>query len=231
MTTLQQERAARTPAERREDFCKAYVRSGGVLGSSAQAAGFPPKSSHTRATELMQRNDVQERIAELLRERFVVEGTKAHAVVLQLSKKSTPADAVKLRAAKELMVLGGLFKKMDQAAYESSADKREQSTLIEVGKKMAAYAVGLLCLETPNSGHQTGIKFIDGVYTIVNAEEASAHLTKEHHQWTVTLPARIANTPKSMLDRGYTNPPAGSYCDPYQGKKPKDEEPEDWIAA
>jgi hypothetical protein len=209
-----------TTEERREEFCREYVRSGGKIYASAVHSGFPAASAAVRGNELMKRGDIQERIAELLRERFVTEGMKAHAVVLGLSKRSSQKDAVKLRAAKELMTLGGLFKKADAASHAADAEKRSKIEVANMCHEFANGMMKLLCNETPSSGSQTGIKFVAGTYTIVNAERAGEWLTKLHADWTTVLPGTIDTRPSLH------QPPAD---EPPVVDEPENED-EDWIA-
>lgn len=175
MATLQDERKTRTVEERREDFCRCYIRTGGKLHQSAIAAGYPSASASVRANELMKMPAIQARLDELLREKFVTEGTKAHETVLRLSKKSTQADAVKLRAAKELMILGGMFKKADAAAHAADAEKRGIQSTREGYALLARAAADLLMVP----GITTGITFDDstGTVTVTNTEHATDYLT------------------------------------------------------
>jgi hypothetical protein len=211
----------RTTEERREEFCREYVRSGGKIYASAVHSGFPAASAAVRGNELMKRGDIQERIAELLRERFVTEGMKAHAVVLGLSKRSSQKDAVKLRAAKELMTLGGLFKKADAASHAADAEKRSKLELANMCHEFANGMMRLFCNETPSSGLQTGIAHNGGVYTIVNPGRAGEWLTKLHRDWTVTLPGQVDTRPSLY------QPPEAA---PVVEEAPEDEEDEDWSA-
>jgi hypothetical protein len=206
-------KAAITPEQRREAFCRAYVQNGGRLQQSAVSAGYPAASASVRANELMKRDDILRRIDELLRERFVVEGQKAHETILKLSKKSSPADAVKLRAAKELMVLGGMFRKADAASHAADASKREFQSQAE-GYALLARAVAEL-LTVP--GISTGITFdaTTGKVTVTNADHASAFLTNLYHGFTTKRPApSVRSTP--VVDE----PP----------DEPEDEDEEEWVA-
>jgi hypothetical protein len=221
LATIQEERAARPPEERRDLFAREYVASGGKLYASAVSAGFPAASASVRANELMRRDDVLKRIDELLREKFVVEGQKAHTLLIQLSKRSSQKDAVRLRAAKELMVLGGLFKKADAAAHAADAVKRSNTEIVEWSREFSAGMLAMLCQETASSGHQTGISFTEpGVFRVVNAERASEHLNQMWHRWTVTIPAKYATT--------------GQTLNIYRVDEPIEEENEDedqdWVA-
>jgi hypothetical protein len=217
----------RSPEERREAFCREYIANGGKIYHAAVHAGFPAASASVRGNELMKRSDVQERLAELLRERFVTEGVKAHQVVLALSKRSSQKDAVKLRAAKELMTLGGLFKKADAAEHARDAEKRSQAELVGMCQEFAAGMLRLFCLESPGSGHQTGIKFVDGAYTIVNAERAGEHLTNLYRGWTEKIPAKYGagQTPNLYHSVHYEVP-----AEPEPVETTEDED-EDWTAA
>jgi hypothetical protein len=186
MPTVQETRAARTPEERHECFAREYVKSGGKLYASAVSAGYPVASAAVRANELMKRDDILRRIDELLRERFVTEGQKAHATLLALSKRSSPKDAVRLRAAKELMVLGGMFRKASDASHAADAEKREVQSR-EGGYALIAQAVTEM-LTVP--GISTGFKFDahTGTVTVTNADHASAFLTNLYKGFTTKRP-------------------------------------------
>jgi hypothetical protein len=214
------------PAERREAFCQEYVRNGGMLFNAAVHAGYPRASAAVRANELMKTAGIQERIAELLRERFVVEGVKAHKVVLGLSKRSTQKDAVKLRAAKELMTLGGLFKKADAASHAADAEKRSKQETAAMCQEFAIGLQYLLTLDSASSGFQTGIQFKDNVFKVVNADDASRHLNYLWRGWTETLPARFGTglTPNIYHKDNYEMP--GEEVDGV----PAEVEDEDWTA-
>jgi hypothetical protein len=220
MPTIQEQRANRTPEERHEAFAREYVKSGGKLYASAVSAGFPVASAAVRANELMKRDDILRRIDELLRERFVTEGQKAHATLLALSKRSSPKDAVRLRAAKELMVLGGMFRKADAASHAADVEKRSQAEKVGMCHALANGMVILLCNETPSSGSQTGIKFVNGTYTITNAERAGEWLTKLHADWTTVLPGTVDTRPSL-----YTPPEA----DPVEDM-PEETDEDEWVA-
>jgi hypothetical protein len=188
-----------SPETKREAYCQEYVRSGGKLQQSALAAGYGTTGAGVRANELMKDTRVTSRIEEILRDRFVTEGLKAHQVILNLSKKSSPANAVQLRAAKELMVLGGMFKKASEAAHAADAATKSKAELAGMCQAFADGMQHLFCLDSPSTGSQTGIKHVAGVYTITDAERAGEWLTKLHSDWTQKLPGQVETRPNLYL--------------------------------
>lgn len=90
-----------------EAFCRHYlVRPVGTV--AARAAGYPDGSAHARAHDLLQRDDVQERIAELIHERDQAVEVEARDVLRELLRiaLADPADAYdergKLKAIHEI---------------------------------------------------------------------------------------------------------------------------------
>ena len=81
-----------------ERFCREFVRSGGRKEHSAIVAGYGKTSARTRAWELIQRDDVQQRIRDITNKTLSAIGVEAIAE-LQKLMGSAQSESVKQACA------------------------------------------------------------------------------------------------------------------------------------
>ena len=89
-----------------EAFCREYVRSGSRKEHSAIVAGYGKDGARTRAWELLQRDDIQQRIREITNKTLVALAPEAMKVLQELMGGSQ-SDTVKQTCALALLDRAG----------------------------------------------------------------------------------------------------------------------------
>lgn len=82
--------------KRQDAFCSEYVRSGGKKEHSAIVAGYGKTSARTRAWELIQRDDIQQRIRDITQKTLSALGVEA---ISQLGKLMVSAQSESVKQA------------------------------------------------------------------------------------------------------------------------------------
>jgi len=91
-----------------EAFCQEYVATGGKRTEAAERAGYGGgrKACGVAGTRLASRPDIQQRVFEITRERFITDAPAGRAVMMELAT-SAKSELVRFHAAKDLLDRAG----------------------------------------------------------------------------------------------------------------------------